>query len=379
MSRLKILNVVGARPNFMKIAAVMRAMQRQPGFDATLLHTGQHYDQAMSKLFFEELEIPKPDIFLGIGSGNHGEQTGRIMVEFEKVVLQNKPDLVVVVGDVNSTIACALVAVKQGVKVAHVEAGLRSYDRTMPEEINRILTDQISDLLFTTESSAESNLLKEGVDQAKIHFVGNVMIDTLFANLRKAGDSNILSKLSVGPKAFAVLTLHRPSNVDSHENLSTILQALASVQEQIPVVFPIHPRSQDRLEQFGLKPKLLEMPNLRVTGPLGYLDFLKLMSEAKFVMTDSGGIQEETTALGIPCLTLRENTERPITVTDGTNRVVGNDAMRIVEESMNLVAGKTLPGRRPQLWDGKASERIVRVLAGESALSTSLSRHDGVS
>ncbi|NIR48288.1 UDP-N-acetylglucosamine 2-epimerase (non-hydrolyzing) [candidate division KSB1 bacterium] len=358
----KVMNVVGARPNFMKIAPLMNEFKKYPDIEATLLHTGQHYDEVMSKLFFHDLGIPEPDTYLGVGSSNHGTQTGRIMIEFEKVLLQEKPDLVIVVGDVNSTIACGLVAVKQNVKLAHVEAGLRSFDRSMPEEINRVLTDQISDFLFVTEKSGEENLIKEGIDKKKIFFVGNVMIDTLRQHLKRAEISSILNKLSLRPKEFTILTLHRPSNVDDEESLSQILNALAAIQEHIKIVFPIHPRSQARLEQFGLSDKINQMPQLMITEPLGYLDFLKLMSEAKFILTDSGGIQEETTVLGTPCLTLRENTERPVTESCGTNLVIGNKADAIVRESMRILRGDFKMGRQPDLWDGKAAKRIVRIL-----------------
>ncbi len=358
----KIMNVVGARPNFMKIAPLMEEMKKHSQIETLLLHTGQHYDEALSKLFFDDLGLPEPDIYLRIGSANHGAQTGKIMIEFETVVEKEKPDVIVVVGDVNSTIACGLVAVKQGVKLAHVEAGLRSFDRTMPEEINRLLTDQISDFLFITEKSGEENLLKEGIDKNKIHFVGNVMIDSLLSHLEKARDSKILSDLNLKSGEYVTLTLHRPSNVDSKEQFLQILNALSEIQKEIPIVFPIHPRSKNRLKQFGFDPKLKEMPGLLITEPLGYLDFLKLLAESKFALTDSGGIQEETTVLGVPCLTLRDNTERPVTVTQGTNLVIGNRAGSIIEKSKKILNGESKKGRSPDLWDGKAAERIVQVL-----------------
>ncbi len=360
--KVKIINVVGARPNFMKIAPIISEMKKHTELEIKLLHTGQHYDDAMSRFFFEDLRIPEPDIYLGIGSGDHGELTGKIMIEFEKVLLAERPDLVLVVGDVNSTIACGLVAVKQGVKFAHVEAGLRSYDRTMPEEINRLLTDQIADFLFITEKSAEANLLKEGISQDKIHFVGNVMIDSLLGNLDRAQNSKILSELNLASQEFALLTLHRPSNVDSKANFLEILEALKEIQKKTCVVFPIHPRSKKRLNEFGLNEKLIDMPKFLVREPLGYLDFLKLMSEAKFVLTDSGGIQEETTVLGVPCLTLRENTERPVTVSHGTKEVMGVCSKRLVSESYKILSGTFKKGKRPDLWDGKAAERIVDIL-----------------
>lgn len=369
-TKLKILNVVGARPNFMKIAPLISEMQKHPEIEATLLHTGQHYDNAMSKLFFDDLALPQPDIYLGIGSHNHGTQTGKIMIEFEKILLGGKPDLVLVVGDVNSTIACGLVAVKQVVQLAHVEAGLRSFDRTMPEEINRVLTDQISDFLFVTEKSGEENLMREGISNEKIFFVGNVMIDTLLSHIERAKSSNILEELALKPKEFAVLTLHRPSNVDQKEQIVAILEGLEQIQQHIKIVFPIHPRSKSRLQEFGLDDVLKAMPQLIVIEPLGYLDFLQLMSQAKFVLTDSGGIQEETTALGIPCLTLRENTERPVTVTQGTNIVTGRDAHKMVAESMKILQGNIKEGRRPDLWDGMAAKRITEILLKHCAIHT---------
>lgn len=363
--KFKIINVVGARPNFMKIAPLTANMSNHPQLEAILLHTGQHYEESMSKFFFDDLAMPEPDVYLRVGSANHGEQMGKIMIAFEKVVLNEKPNLVVVVGDVNSTIACAMVAVKQGVRVAHVEAGLRSFDRTMPEEINRLLTDQISDFLFVTEKSGEENLLKEGIDNKKIHFVGNVMIDTLLKHLERARVSNILDKLHLQPGEYAALTLHRPSNVDTPEKFLEILKALSEIQKHIVVVFPLHPRTRGRLRQFGFEKKIQELSRLVVINPLGYSGFLKLMSEAKFVLTDSGGIQEETTVLGVPCLTLRENTERPVTVTEGTNRLVGSNAERIFEESMKILAGDVKNSRRPELWDGQAAKRIIEVLLRE--------------
>ncbi len=353
--------MVGARPNYMKIAPLMKELNRQVEFQTRLVHTGQHYSAAMSQLFFDELGLPPPDFYLGVGSGHHGEQTGKIMIEFEKVVLAEKPEYVVVVGDVNSTVACALVAVKQGVKVAHVEAGLRSFDRTMPEEINRVLTDQISDLLFTTEASAERNLAREGIEKGKIHFVGNLMIDALFQHLQKAHQSRIRAKLHLEDGEFCLLTLHRPSNVDDERPLRTILFALNEIQKRLRIVFPTHPRTQKNLEQLGLAKILREMPNLLVTEALGYLDFIHLLAHAKFVLTDSGGIQEETTALNIPCLTLRENTERPITVEQGTNQIVGSDAEKIVKEAERIINGNFKTGRRPELWDGHAARRIIEV------------------
>jgi UDP-N-acetylglucosamine 2-epimerase (non-hydrolysing) len=372
--KLKILNVVGARPNFMKIAPIAGAIEahnqsdRDHRIESLIVHTGQHYDEKMSKLFFEDLEIPKPDYNLEVGSGSHAYQTAEIMKRFEPVLEKEMPDYILVVGDVNSTIACALVAKKLGVKVIHVEAGLRSFDMTMPEEINRILTDAISDLLFITEKSGEINLLKEGVARDKIHFVGNVMIDTLLRHKEKAERSDILIRMSLGEnegqsvKPYAVLTLHRPSNVDNPANLRNIMEAVTKISKSLPVVFPVHPRTKKQMAGAGIS----IANTVKFVDPLGYLDFLKLMSHASMVLTDSGGIQEETTVLGVPCLTLRENTERPVTVDQGTNVIVGMDRKNIVDQSLKVLTGDSKQGRLPELWDGKAAERIVQVLAGES-------------
>lgn len=365
---LKICNVVGARPNFMKIAPIIDEMRKHTEIAASLVHTGQHYDEKMSKLFFQDLGLPKPDVYLGVGSGGHGEQTGKIMIEFEKIIATNKPDLVVVVGDVNSTIACGLVAVKMGVKLVHVEAGLRSFDRTMPEEINRILTDQISDYLFLTERDAKENLLREGVAEEKIHFVGNVMIDSLMKHREHAERSPILGDLKLETGRYGLITLHRPSNVDVKENLDNILSALFDIQRDLPLVFPVHPRTRKQMKLFGFDEKLAQAPNLMLTDPLGYLDFLKLMAHARLVITDSGGIQEETTVLGVPCITVRENTERPITVTEGTNVLIGMSRERILEESYKILAGNGKQGRKPELWDGRAAERIVEILLEKESL-----------
>ena len=324
---MKILHVVGARPNFMKIAPIMEEVAKYPArFQQVLVHTGQHYDDNMSKVFFEELELTQPDIYLGVGSGSHAEQTARIMLAFEPVLLEHRPDWVIVVGDVNSTVACALTAAKLGVKVAHVEAGLRSFDRTMPEEYNRVLTDHIADLLFTTEPSANENLRREGISEEKVHFVGNVMIDTLLRHKKRALALDVLGKYGLQPQGFALLTLHRPSNVDVPEVLAGILDALAEVQARLPIIFPAHPRTRQRIDDLGLDNPQSTFRNLQLIEPLGYLEFLNLMANAQLVLTDSGGIQEETTVLGVPlrqgsgqaCLTLRKNTERPVTVTQGT-------------------------------------------------------------
>jgi UDP-N-acetylglucosamine 2-epimerase (non-hydrolysing) len=360
---LRLLNVVGARPNLMKIAPLMEAYASVPEIEALLVHTGQHYDANMSELFFRQLGIPEPDLNLGVGSASHAVQTAEIMKAFEPVVLERQPDAVLVVGDVNSTIACGLVAVKLGVKLVHVEAGLRSFDREMPEEINRVLTDAISDLLFCTEPSGVENLRREGVAGEKIHLVGNVMIDTLLRHLERAELSGILDALSLAPGRYAVLTLHRPSNVDDPAVLGRLLDALEVVQRDGPLVFPAHPRTREKLARFGLAQRAASLPNLRLVDPLGYLDFLKLMAKARAVLTDSGGIQEETTILGVPCLTLRENTERPITVEMGTNRIVGQDPGRIVAAWREICEGEAACGRVPPLWDGRAAKRIVDILA----------------
>lgn len=359
---MKIVHVVGARPNFVKIASVLRACRGHAGMESLLVHTGQHYTPSMSKSFFEDLEIPEPDINLEVGSGSHAVQTAEIMRRFEPVVLEHRPQAILVVGDVNSTVACALVATKLGVKVVHVEAGLRSFDRTMPEEVNRVLTDAISDLLFVTEASAVENLRREGIDGAKVHLVGNVMIDTLERHRQKAARSRVLSDLGLSAGAYAVVTLHRPSNVDDPATFAGILAALERIQEEMTVVFPVHPRAQKLFQACGLWERIQGMRNIRTTEPLGYLDFLKLMSEARVVVTDSGGIQEETTILGVPCLTVRENTERPVTLTEGTNRLVGTSTARILTGFRSAMSEKVEPNR-PVFWDGRASERIADVLS----------------
>ena len=361
---VKVINVVGARPNFMKVAPIVAAMKARPEkFQPLVVHTGQHYDADMSDSFFRDLNLPQPDTHLEVGSGSHAVQTALVMQRFEPVVLREQPDWVLVVGDVNSTIACALVCVKLGVKVAHVEAGLRSRDRTMPEEINRLLTDQIADLLFTPSRDADANLRAEGISEERIRFVGNVMIDSLHQNLERARQSSVRADLGVGDTDYAVMTLHRPSNVDFPETFARILQALESITQTMPVVFPVHPRTRKTIAELGLSERVRAMKNLRVIDPLGYLDFLSLYSGSRLVLTDSGGIQEETTALGIPCLTLRENTERPITVELGTNVVVGTDPEKIVNAAAAALngAGKKI-ARQPPLWDGHTAERILDVL-----------------
>ncbi len=355
---MKLAVVAGARPNFMKIAPLMWEIERRTEIEAYLVHTGQHYDERMSRLFFEELGIPRPDVDLGVGSASHAVQTAEVMRRFEPVVLEQRPDAVVVVGDVNSTIACALTAVKLGVPVAHVEAGLRSFDRTMPEEINRVLTDAISQWLFVTEPSGVANLRREGVTEDRIFLVGNVMIDTLLACRELSRRSTIRDDLRLTGRPFGVLTLHRPANVDDPQVLAGILAAIGQLQRELPIVFPVHPRTRKALGGHDLA----AMPGLIVTQPLGYLDFMKLLAEARLVLTDSGGIQEETTVLGVPCLTLRNNTERPITIDQGTNHLVGLDAGRIVAAARRVLSGPSCSSRVPDLWDGRAAARIVDIL-----------------
>ena len=363
---MKIILVAGARPNFMKISPVSEELSKNR-IDHKILHTGQHYDDDMSRVFFQDLGMPEPDIYLGVGSGTHAEQTGKIMIAFEKTCFEEKPDLVIVVGDVNSTVACALVASKLWIPVAHIEAGLRSFDRTMPEEINRILTDQISDFLFTTCEDANANLKNEGISDNKIHFVGNVMIDTLLRFIEVSSKSDILERLSLkenkSTKKYAVLTLHRPSNVDDAETLKGIFGALERLSEEIPIIFPAHPRTNNIIKDCGLGDSIADMKTrISIIKPLGYLDFLRLMSKATMVLTDSGGIQEETTVLGIPCLTLRHNTERPVTVKEGTNTVVGNSPEKIIQAGLEVLEKGTQRKRIPKFWDGKAADRIVKTI-----------------
>jgi UDP-N-acetylglucosamine 2-epimerase (non-hydrolysing) len=358
---LKILAVVGARPNFMKVAPLIWEARRRGGIAVRLIHTGQHYDEKMSQLFFEELRMPRPDVNLEVGSSSHAVQTAEVMKRFEPVVLADRPDVVLVVGDVNSTIACALTAAKLLVPVAHVEAGLRSFDRTMPEEINRILTDAISDWLFVTEPSGIENLRKEGVPAKRVFLVGNVMMDTLVACRPRVDASTVLERLSVQAGRYAVLTLHRPANVDDPALLRRLMGAIERLQRELPFVFPVHPRTLRTMAAYREGGAL---PNLLFTEPLGYLDFMKLLSHARLVLTDSGGVQEETTFLGVPCLTMRENTERPVTVTEGTNRLVGLDPERIVAEGLHALTSAGGAGRVPALWDGHAAERILDVLTG---------------
>ena len=347
----------------MKIAPIVREMRRREAeFNPLIVHTGQHYDSMMSDSFFRDLGIPAPDYHLEVGSHSHTVQTARIMMAFEPVVLKEKPDWVLVVGDVNSTIACALVCSKLGVRVAHVEAGLRSRDRTMPEEINRILTDAISDLLLTTSEDADENLRQEGVAAEKIKFVGNVMIDSLFYNLEKAKQLKARENFALNDKDYAILTLHRPSNVDEKEVFSRLLDALIAVGERLPIIFPVHPRTRANIEKFGFTERVANS-NIRLIEPLGYLDFMNLYSQARLVLTDSGGLQEETTALGIPCLTLRENTERPITIELGTNKLVGTNTEKIKQAAFEILENPSKTGAKiPPLWDGHAAERICDAL-----------------
>ena len=359
---MKILNVVGARPNFVKIASIMSAYRNAPGIRPLLVHTGQHYDEALSDLFFKQLDIPKPDINLGVGSGSQAVQTADIMKAFEPVMLQHKPDAVLVVGDVNSTIACGLVAVKLGAKLIHVEAGLRSFDRTMPEEINRVLTDAISDFLFCTEQSGVDQLLREGIQRGRIFLVGNVMIDTMLRHRAKAETSRILELQGLKPREYAVLTLHRPANVDDPAVFGKILDALEQIQKDMPIIFPMHPRTRANLTRTDLGKRTEQMPGLRIMDPVGYLDFLKLMAHARLLLTDSGGVQEEATILQVPCLTLRDNTERPSTVDAGANQIVGREPAKILAAYRRVMDQPRLTIRTPPFWDGRAAERIVRIL-----------------
>jgi UDP-N-acetylglucosamine 2-epimerase (non-hydrolysing) len=363
---MKILSVIGARPNFMKIAPICDEL-KGTDISHTLVHTGQHYDYRMSKLFFEDLGLPKPDINLGVGSATHGHQTAEVMMRLEPVLEREKPSLVIVVGDINSTMAAAVTAVKLGIPVAHVEAGLRSFDRNMPEEINRVLTDAVSSFYFTTEESANDNLRKEGIPGEKIFFVGNTMIDTLFRHAERVSVSPILQNLGMKPREYGVVTLHRPSNVDSERRLRDILEALNEIAADLPIVFPVHPRTRKQIAGFGLEDLVTERgtdvrKGLYIIEPLGYCDFLGLVKEARIVFTDSGGIQEETTVLGIHCLTLRENTERPVTITSGTNVLVGAVKVKIISETRKRLNGFSASHICPPLWDGHAAERIVDII-----------------
>jgi len=357
----KIISVVGARPNFMKVAPIHKAFKKvEDKITHLICHTGQHYDEKMSKVFFEDLELPQPDFYLGVGSGSHAEQTANVMVEFEKILIQEKPDLVIVVGDVNSTIACSLTAKKLHIKVAHVEAGLRSFDMEMPEEVNRILTDRISDYLFVTEKSGLENLKNEGVSDDNIFFVGNVMIDSLIYYLPKSENSNIHTELGIEKGKYVLITLHRPSNVDTKESLEKLTHFLNTLSDERKVVFPIHPRTKNNLVKYSLIQSLNHA--IILTDPIGYIDFQALTKNAEFVVTDSGGIQEETTYLGVQCITLRTSTERPSTVDVGTNQLIGLDLEKAERACLNVLNGNKKIGVVPELWDGNAAERIVAIL-----------------
>ncbi len=357
----KIHLIIGARPNYMKADPVYKALTSANKFELTLVHTGQHYDHHMSQLFFDELGMQKPHITLEVGSGTHGSQTARILERYEQVLRNNPPDLVIVFGDVNSTIACALAAVKMHIRVAHVEAGLRSFDRSMPEEINRVLTDQISDLLFLTSLDARANLIHEGVDPGKIHFVGNTMIDSLIAFQNKFDQSAILKQLKLtGP--YALLTLHRPANVDTQDNLSALVDALNETSKLLDLVFPIHPRTRKNLLEFDLLDTLKKNNRCQLLEPLGYIDFMRLQRDAAVVLTDSGGIQEESTCFGVPCLTVRDNTERPVTITNGTNKLIGTDYRKIPGEVQLVLENDPPTSLVPELWDGQAAGRIAEIL-----------------
>ena len=356
--KIQVLAVAGARPNFMKIAPLLREMHTREAFTPVLIHTGQHYDESMSDGFFRDLGIPEPDANLGVGSGSHGDQTAQVLASIERELLARRPDAVLVVGDVNSTIAATLAAVKLHIPVAHVEAGLRSGDRSMPEEINRLMTDVVCEWLFTTEPAGEENLLREGVDPSRIHFAGNVMIDTLLQNVERARSLDLLERLGIDRGAYAAVTLHRPSNVDDPTRLRELIEVLEELNEKLPVVFPVHPRTAKAIESLELG----RAPRFKALSPLGYLEFLALMADARIVLTDSGGLQEETTALGVPCLTLRDSTERPITVTHGSNTVVGLDTSVLRNELEKILAGESKAGRVPEKWDGHAAERIIDIL-----------------
>lgn len=360
---MKIIQVVGARPNFMKVAPIHRALISNTGFEPLIVHTGQHFDDKMSSVFFDQLQLPKPNYYLNVGIGSHTQVTARIMLEFEKVLDFETPDLVLVVGDVNSTLACALTSYRKNIKVAHVEAGLRSYDRTMPEEINRIITDQLSDYLFTTERSARENLMKENIDNNKIHFVGNCMIDSLIHYLPKVNVDQTKRELNIPDEPYIVMTMHRPSNVDSPEGLAELLLLINGIKDDINIVFPVHPRTQQNLERFELWNKINEMKGLYLTQPLGYLEFISLLKGSSAILTDSGGVQEEATYLKIPCLTFRTSTERPITIEVGSNHLIDSlDIGYTLSYLKNILAGPATSSQIPELWDGHAGKRISEIL-----------------
>lgn len=344
----------------MKLAPLIEELRKFPSkFTPILVHTGQHYDYELSEVFFHDLSLPEPDLYLGIGSGSHSEQTGKVLIEFERVVLNKHPDIIIVVGDVNSTLGCSIVGSKLMIPIAHIEAGLRSFDRSMPEEINRVVTDVLSDFLFTTEEAGNKNLLREGIPKSKIHFVGDIIVDSLSRTIKISRGSHIIDELGLKPNDYAILTIHRPSNVDIKDNLSHIVDAIKEIATRIKVVFPIHPRTQKNIDKFNIS---LDIKNLILTQPLGYLDFLHLEKHAKFVLTDSGGVQVETTVLNIPCLTLRDNIEKLATIEIGTNLLVGNNKSKIINEALKILAGKVKSGKIPPLWDGHTAERIVNVL-----------------
>lgn len=359
---MKIINIAGARPNFMKISPIMDAMKKSKIIEPILLHTGQHYDEKMSALFFKELKIPEPDICLNVGSDSHAKQVAHIMEKFDDVCNAEKPDGILVVGDVNSTLACSLVASKLGIKIIHLEAGLRSFDRTMPEEINRLVTDALADMLLTPSQDGNDNLIKEGISPEKIHLVGNIMIDTLFRFLPIIEKSSIIQTLGLNPQQYLLVTLHRPSNVDQKESLEKILTTFRKIQQSIKIVFPVHPRTKKNMHEFGFSDMIDDMKNLIITEPIGYLDFQRLMTKSKAVITDSGGIQEETTVLKIPCITLRENTERPITVTEGSNVIVGSDMNKLLNMIEKILNNQWKSSNIPKLWDGKTAERVIQVI-----------------
>ncbi|MBN3034344.1 MAG: UDP-N-acetylglucosamine 2-epimerase (non-hydrolyzing) [Bacteroidales bacterium] len=363
--KIRVVNVVGARPNFVKIAPIIESMKRSAVLDPVLLHTGQHYDYSMSESFFRELQIPEPDAFLNVGSGSQAAQVAAIMEKFDEYTDRDKPGAILVVGDVNSTMACSLVAVKKGIRIVHVEAGIRSRDHSMPEEINRLVTDAIADILLPPSADAVENLRTEGIPGHRIFLVGNVMIDTLMKFQPQISASNVLDRLSLRHGKYAVLTLHRPSNVDAYESLFAILEALGEIQKKLPVVFPVHPRTFHRISSLGLEAKVRGMSGLIMTDPLGYFDFSRLVRDAFFVMTDSGGIQEETTVYGVPCITIRENTERPVTVEKGTNELAGVSTVRILELVHKAMDGTWKKGSVPALWDGQTAGRITQVLEKE--------------
>jgi len=365
MRPMKIIQVVGARPNFMKVAPLHKALQNYSGIESIIVHTGQHFDTQMSAVFFEQLALPKPDYFLGITGGSHTKMTAEIMVAFEHVLEKTRPELVIVVGDVNSTLACALTAVRLGISVAHVEAGLRSNDPNMPEEINRILTDRLSEFLFTTESAASQNLLQENITESKIHFVGNCMIDSLQYYLSQAINLQTVQAYGLKYHEFAIMTMHRPSNVDDQKGLQTMLELIKALCLRLPLVFPVHPRTRKNMERFQLWDQFIAIPKLVITEPLAYLEFISLMHACKLILTDSGGIQEESTYLQIPCLTFRKTTERPVTVEQGTNILIDDlnvqNALFYVDQ---IVSGNLKKGRIPELWDGHAAQRIAEIIVG---------------